>query len=49
MRAELAVGQFADLTNDIRQSPGLDAVLEVARRKSGNYTVRHLQHGVQPR
>lgn len=40
MRAELAVGQFADLTNDIRQSPGLDAVLEVARRKSGNYTVR---------
>ncbi|OBJ02896.1 polyprenyl synthetase [Mycobacterium sp. 1465703.0] len=40
MRTELAVGQFADLTNDARQTPGLDVVLDVARRKSGNYTVR---------
>ncbi|MEB4208872.1 polyprenyl synthetase family protein [Mycobacterium sp. 94-17] len=40
MRTELAVGQFADLTNDARQTPGLDFVLDVARRKSGNYTVR---------
>lgn len=40
MRAELAVGQFADLTNDARQAPGLEFVLDVARRKSGNYTVR---------
>jgi geranylgeranyl diphosphate synthase type I len=40
MRTELAVGQFADLTNDARQKPGLEVVLDVARRKSGNYTVR---------
>jgi geranylgeranyl diphosphate synthase type I len=40
MRTELAVGQFADLTNDARGFPSLDKVLEVARRKSGNYTVR---------
>ncbi|WP_207550521.1 polyprenyl synthetase family protein [Mycobacterium mantenii] len=40
MRTELAVGQFADLTNDARQMPGLEVVLDVARRKSGNYTVR---------
>jgi geranylgeranyl diphosphate synthase, type I len=40
MRTELAVGQFADLTNDVRRPPTLDAVLDVARRKSGNYTVR---------
>lgn len=40
MRTELAVGQFADLTNDARQAPGLESVLDVARRKSGNYTVR---------
>lgn len=40
MRTELAVGQFADLTNDARQTPGLEFVLDVARRKSGNYTVR---------
>ncbi len=40
MRTELAVGQFADLTNDARQAPGLEFVLDVARRKSGNYTVR---------
>ncbi len=40
MRTELAVGQFADLTNDVRQMPRLEAVLDVARRKSGNYTVR---------
>jgi geranylgeranyl diphosphate synthase type I len=40
MRTELAVGQFADLVNDARGLPTLDAVLEVARRKSGNYTVR---------
>ena len=40
MRSELAVGQFADLVNDVRGLPTLDEVLEVARRKSGNYTVR---------
>ena len=40
MRAELAVGQFADLASDVRDLPPLDAVLDVARRKSGNYTVR---------
>ncbi|MEE2852074.1 MAG: polyprenyl synthetase family protein [Actinomycetota bacterium] len=40
MRTELAIGQFADLTNDARHVPGLEAVLDVARRKSGNYTVR---------
>ncbi len=40
MRSELAVGQFADLAIDVRELPTLDAVLEVARRKSGNYTVR---------
>ncbi|WP_425174595.1 polyprenyl synthetase family protein [Mycobacterium sp.] len=40
MRTELAVGQFADLAGDVRQLPPLEAVLDVARRKSGNYTVR---------
>lgn len=40
MRTELAVGQFADLAIDVRHLPSLEAVLEVARRKSGNYTVR---------
>jgi geranylgeranyl diphosphate synthase type I len=40
MRSELAIGQFADLVNDVGGLPTLDEVLEVARRKSGNYTVR---------
>jgi len=40
MRTELAVGQFSDLVNDARGLPTLDAVLDVAQRKSGNYTVR---------
>lgn len=40
MRTELAVGQFADLTSDVRNMPELETVLDVARRKSGNYTVR---------
>jgi geranylgeranyl diphosphate synthase, type I len=40
MRTELAVGQFADLVNDTAGFPTLDSVLDVARRKSGNYTVR---------
>jgi geranylgeranyl diphosphate synthase, type I len=40
MRSELAVGQFADLAGNVRRMPPLDAVLDVARRKSGNYTVR---------
>jgi geranylgeranyl diphosphate synthase type I len=40
LRGELAVGQFADLVNDARGNPTLDEVLEVTRRKSGNYTVR---------
>lgn len=40
MRTELAVGQFADLALDLRATPSIDAVLKVARMKSGNYTVR---------
>ena len=40
LRGELAVGQFADLVNDARSQPTLDEVLDVTRRKSGNYTVR---------
>jgi geranylgeranyl diphosphate synthase type I len=40
LRGELAVGQFADLVNDARSEPTLDRVLDVTRRKSGNYTVR---------
>ena len=40
MRTELAVGQFADLINDASGFPTLDKVLDVSRRKSGNYTVR---------
>ncbi|WP_243654924.1 polyprenyl synthetase family protein [Nocardia alba] len=40
MRSELAVGQLADLTNDAKRLPSLDAVMDIARRKSGNYTVR---------
>ncbi|MGA9488880.1 MAG: polyprenyl synthetase family protein [Mycobacterium sp.] len=40
MRAELAMGQFADLANDVRDLPSIADVLGVARRKSGNYTVR---------
>ncbi|GAB3734071.1 polyprenyl synthetase family protein [Amycolatopsis oliviviridis] len=40
MREELAVGQLADLVNDARTLPGWDTLLDVLRRKSGNYTVR---------
>jgi geranylgeranyl diphosphate synthase type I len=40
LRSELAVGQFGDLLNDIRADPDFAAVLDLARRKSGNYTVR---------
>jgi geranylgeranyl diphosphate synthase, type I len=40
MRIELAVGQFADLAGDVRDLPPIEAVLDVARQKSGNYTVR---------
>ncbi|KWX57320.1 polyprenyl synthetase [Mycobacterium sp. NAZ190054] len=40
MRTELAVGQFADLVNDAAAFPSLEHVLDVARRKSGSYTVR---------
>ena len=40
MRIELAVGQIADVANDAGAMPTLDRVLDVARRKSGNYTVR---------
>jgi len=40
MRIELATGQFADLVNEAQTFPTLDAVLDVLRRKSGNYTVR---------
>lgn len=41
MRAELAIGQLADLVNDARRVPSFEDVLAVARRKSGNYTVRN--------
>ena len=40
MRVELAIGQIADVANDAGALPELDVVLDVARRKSGNYTVR---------
>ena len=40
MRIELAIGQFADLVNDSCAFPTLEDVLDVLRRKSGNYTVR---------
>lgn len=40
MRAELAVRQFADLANDTAVFPALEDVLDIPRRKSGNYTVR---------
>jgi geranylgeranyl diphosphate synthase type I len=40
MRTELAVGQFADLATDLRDLPTMDSVLDIARMKSGNYTVR---------
>ncbi|MFD6069223.1 polyprenyl synthetase family protein [Amycolatopsis lurida] len=40
MRAELAVGQLADLVNDARTLPSWETLLDVLRRKSGNYTVR---------
>lgn len=40
MRSELAAGQLADLVNDARTRPSWDSVLDVIRRKSGNYTVR---------
>jgi geranylgeranyl diphosphate synthase, type I len=40
LRGELAVGQFADLFSDARHLPPMETVLEVSRRKSGNYTVR---------
>ncbi|MFI5717590.1 polyprenyl synthetase family protein [Nocardia sp. NPDC051750] len=40
MRIELALGQFADLGNDIRTLPSLESVLAIARAKSGDYTVK---------
>ncbi|PPK66117.1 polyprenyl synthetase family protein [Actinokineospora auranticolor] len=40
MRSDLAVGQFRDLVNDSRRLPALDDVRDVARAKSGDYTVR---------
>jgi geranylgeranyl diphosphate synthase, type I len=40
LRSELAVGQLGDLLNDARALPSWADVLEVIRRKSGNYTVR---------
>lgn len=40
MCIELAIGQFADLVNDSQAFPTLEEVLDVLRRKSGNYTVR---------
>lgn len=39
MRQELAVGQYLDLLNTNRNTPGLADVLRVARLKSARYTV----------
>ncbi|MEA5364168.1 polyprenyl synthetase family protein [Amycolatopsis sp., V23-08] len=40
LRSELAVGQLGDLVNEARALPAWGDVLDVVRRKSGNYTVR---------
>lgn len=40
LRSELAVGQFRDLVNDSRRRPSFQDVREVARAKSGHYSVR---------
>lgn len=40
MRTELAAGQLDDLHCDARRAPTFAAVVDIARRKSGNYTVR---------
>ncbi|SFW86116.1 polyprenyl synthetase family protein [Amycolatopsis australiensis] len=40
LRSELAVGQLGDLVNDARALPSWTDVVDVVRRKSGNYTVR---------
>jgi geranylgeranyl diphosphate synthase type I len=40
MRSELAVGQYSDLLNEGAGAPTLPVVLDIARRKSGNYSVR---------
>ena len=40
MRTELAVGQLSDLVNVTSQLPTLEQALDIAARKSGNYTVR---------
>lgn len=40
LRGELAVGQFTDLVFDPGHRPTLAKVLQMSRRKSGNYTVR---------
>jgi geranylgeranyl diphosphate synthase, type I len=40
MRTELAAGQLADLVNVTRRQPTLEQALDIAARKSGNYTVR---------
>jgi geranylgeranyl diphosphate synthase type I len=40
LRSELAVGQFRDLVNESRRKPLFADVREVARAKSGDYTVR---------
>lgn len=40
MRTELAIGQFADLSSDVRDLPSIETMLRVIRLKSGNYTVR---------
>lgn len=40
MRTELAIGQFSDLVNSSQTFPSLAEVLDILRRKSGNYTVR---------
>ncbi|MET0134556.1 MAG: polyprenyl synthetase family protein [Kibdelosporangium sp.] len=48
LRSELAVGQFRDLVNQSRRRPLLTDVREVARAKSGDYTVRGpVQLGVE--
>ncbi|GAA1587143.1 polyprenyl synthetase family protein [Kribbella sancticallisti] len=46
MRSELAVGQYSDLLNEHAATTSFDTVMDIARRKSGNYSVlRPLQLG----
>lgn len=46
VRTELVAGQFTDLVNDAGEKPTLGDVLDLARRRSGDYIMRrHLEIG----